>query len=101
MYATPLILDLYSDGHKDVIVPTFVHYLEVPPTTWLGYLVLPLCGCALASLPNIPRLRTLQGSAHAINAPKPLQHTHMASTLACSMQSYSLLPRSPLVHLDG
>lgn len=31
VYATPLIHDLYSDGHKDVIVPTFVHYLEVQP----------------------------------------------------------------------
>ncbi|KAK9842442.1 hypothetical protein WJX81_000368 [Elliptochloris bilobata] len=28
VYATPLIHDLYSDGHKDIIVPTFVHYLE-------------------------------------------------------------------------
>ena len=31
VYATPLIHDLYSDGNKDVIVPTFVHYLEVLP----------------------------------------------------------------------
>ena len=30
VYATPLIHDLYSDGYKDVIVPSFVHYLEVP-----------------------------------------------------------------------
>lgn len=29
IYATPLITDLYSDGHKDIIVPSFVHYLEV------------------------------------------------------------------------
>lgn len=29
IYATPLITDLYSDGHKDIIVPTFVHQLEV------------------------------------------------------------------------
>ena len=29
IYATPLIHDLYSDGHKDILVPTFVHYLEV------------------------------------------------------------------------
>ena len=29
IYATPLIHDLYSDGHKDIIVPSFVHYLEV------------------------------------------------------------------------
>ncbi|KAL6763317.1 hypothetical protein V8C86DRAFT_347718 [Haematococcus lacustris] len=29
VYATPLITDLYSDGRKDVIVPSFVHYLEV------------------------------------------------------------------------
>jgi hypothetical protein len=29
VYATPLITDLYSDGHKDIIVPSFVHYLEV------------------------------------------------------------------------
>ncbi|MEW5304838.1 MAG: hypothetical protein WDW36_007421 [Sanguina aurantia] len=29
VYATPLITDLYSDGQKDIIVPSFVHYLEV------------------------------------------------------------------------
>eukprot|EP00798_Chlamydomonas_sp_ICE-L_P007323 gene7323-443_t len=28
IYATPLITDLYSDGRKDIIVPSFVHYLE-------------------------------------------------------------------------
>ena len=29
IYATPLIHDLNSDGQLDIIVPTFVHYLEV------------------------------------------------------------------------
>lgn len=29
VYATPLITDLFSDGHKEVIVPTFSNYLEV------------------------------------------------------------------------
>ena len=29
VYATPIIHDLFSDGHKDIIVPSFVHYLEV------------------------------------------------------------------------
>ena len=29
VYATPLITDLYSDGRKDIVVPSFVHYLEV------------------------------------------------------------------------
>ena len=29
VYATPLITDLYSDGHKDIVVPAFVHHLEV------------------------------------------------------------------------
>lgn len=29
IYATPLITDLYSDGTKDIIIPSFVHYLEV------------------------------------------------------------------------
>jgi hypothetical protein len=29
IYATPLITDLYSNGHKDIIVPSFVHRLEV------------------------------------------------------------------------
>ena len=29
IYATPLITDLYSDGTKDIVVPSFVHYLEV------------------------------------------------------------------------
>ncbi len=32
VYATPLITDLFSDGHKDIIVPSFVHYLEVSCT---------------------------------------------------------------------
>lgn len=31
VYATPLITDLYSDGAKEVVVPSFVHYLEVSP----------------------------------------------------------------------
>lgn len=34
VYATPLITDLYSDGRKDIIVPSFVHYLEVRPKNW-------------------------------------------------------------------
>lgn len=29
VYATPLITDLHSDGRRDIIVPSFVHYLEV------------------------------------------------------------------------
>lgn len=29
VYATPLITDLYSDGAKEIVVPSFVHYLEV------------------------------------------------------------------------
>ena len=29
IYATPLITDLYSDGHKEIVVPSFVHYLDV------------------------------------------------------------------------
>lgn len=29
IYQTPLIFDLFSDGKKEVIVPTFVRYLEV------------------------------------------------------------------------
>lgn len=29
IYATPVIADLFSDGQKEIIVPTFVHYLEV------------------------------------------------------------------------
>eukprot|EP00983_Pelagomonas_calceolata_P007288 237548-Pelagomonas_calceolata.AAC.2 len=29
VYATPLITDLYSDGRKDIIVPSFVHNVEV------------------------------------------------------------------------
>ena len=29
IYATPLITDLYSDAHKDIIVPSFVHQVEV------------------------------------------------------------------------
>jgi hypothetical protein len=28
VYATPLIADLHSDGTKQLVVPTFVHYLE-------------------------------------------------------------------------
>jgi hypothetical protein len=29
VYATPVITDLYSDGRKDIVVPGFVHYMEV------------------------------------------------------------------------
>jgi len=29
VYSTPLIADVFGDGTKEVIVPTFVHYLEL------------------------------------------------------------------------
>ena len=29
IYATPLITDLFSDGRKDIVVPAFLHNLEV------------------------------------------------------------------------
>ena len=29
VYATPLITDLFSDGRKDIVVPAFLHNLEV------------------------------------------------------------------------
>ena len=29
IYATPVITDLYADGYKEVVVPSFVHHLEV------------------------------------------------------------------------
>ena len=29
VYAAPLVTDLFADGAKQVVVPTFVHYLEV------------------------------------------------------------------------
>ncbi|EFJ48005.1 hypothetical protein VOLCADRAFT_117761 [Volvox carteri f. nagariensis] len=29
VYATPLITDLHGDGRRDIVVPSFVHYLEV------------------------------------------------------------------------
>ncbi|GIL89184.1 hypothetical protein Vretimale_18615 [Volvox reticuliferus] len=29
VYATPLITDLHADGRRDIVVPSFVHYLEV------------------------------------------------------------------------
>ena len=29
VYSTPLIADVFSDGTKEVVVPTFVHYLEL------------------------------------------------------------------------
>jgi hypothetical protein len=29
VYATPLVADLFADGSTQVVVPTFVHYLEV------------------------------------------------------------------------
>ena len=37
IYATPIIHDLYSDGHKEVIVPSFVHYLEVSSRCLYSY----------------------------------------------------------------
>ena len=42
VYATPIIHDLFSDGHKDIIVPSFVHYLEV---CHLGLFRGSLCSC--------------------------------------------------------
>ena len=36
VYATPLITDLYSDGAKDIVVPSFVHHLEVGLGLGLG-----------------------------------------------------------------
>ena len=29
VYATPVVTDLFDDGHKEIVVPSFVHYLEV------------------------------------------------------------------------
>lgn len=29
VYATPVITDLYADGYKEIVVPSFVHHLEV------------------------------------------------------------------------
>ncbi|XP_039042295.1 protein DEFECTIVE IN EXINE FORMATION 1-like [Hibiscus syriacus] len=29
IYATPLIVDINSDGKLDIVVPSFLHYLEV------------------------------------------------------------------------
>ena len=41
IYATPVITDLYSDAHKDIIVPSFVNQLEaskkVALRTYYGY----------------------------------------------------------------
>lgn len=31
IYATPLITDLFSDGTKNIVVPAFLHNLEVRP----------------------------------------------------------------------
>ena len=28
VYATPLVTDLYGDGRKEIVVPTFVRYVE-------------------------------------------------------------------------
>lgn len=33
IYATPVITDLYSDAHKDIVVPGFVSQLEVSYST--------------------------------------------------------------------
>jgi hypothetical protein len=53
IYATPLITDLFSDGRKDIVVPSFLHQLEVRHKAGacclrLNFLVLPpplLCWC--------------------------------------------------------
>jgi len=29
IYSTPLITDLFSDGAKEIVIPSFVHYLEI------------------------------------------------------------------------
>lgn len=29
VYGTPLVADLFSDGHKEIVVPAFSSYLEV------------------------------------------------------------------------
>ena len=29
VYATPVIADLHNDGHRQIVVPSFVHHLEV------------------------------------------------------------------------
>jgi hypothetical protein len=66
VYATPLIHDLFSDGHKDVIVSTFVHYLEArgnPSSRWRPRLLLPT--------PRVPACLT----------PRLLRHGAPASAL--------------------
>jgi len=49
VYATPLITDLFSDGHKDIVVPSFVHHLEVR-----SQMIYTSRTCQKSSLPLLP-----------------------------------------------
>ena len=68
IYATPLITDLYSDGHKDIIVPTFVHQLEVsffPPGPFLFVKDLNCLAYTCLYLPPLPFLFKTHGLGYA------------------------------------
>lgn len=49
IYATPLITDLFSDAHKDIIVPSFANQVEVSVTDAVGSLLLALLQTATCS----------------------------------------------------
>ena len=92
IYATPLITDLYSDGRKDIIVPSFVHYLEVccipVPLSHSAPVLLLLqatvCTCTIncnPPLPPAPQVLEGQDGAQAVGWPAFHKSTVHASPL--------------------
>lgn len=94
MYATPLITDLYSDGRKDVIVPSFVHYLEVrhahfrQPVAFSlvissDYRCIWSCMCEACGL-------STGSSTHTYFPRALLQHVHILPQSVASVKSHTL-----------
>jgi len=50
IYATPTITDLYSDAHKDIIVPAFVNQLEVCSARYSTNVFPPICNVLICNL---------------------------------------------------
>lgn len=76
VYATPLITDLFSDGRKDVVVPSFLHNLEVGAGA-----VLTSCShqCAAAQ-PPLPCIAAALAPGHV---PCAFQWLHPACSPRC------------------
>jgi hypothetical protein len=88
VYSTPLIADVFSDGTKEVIVPTFVHYLELlearacaaTPPRGPRQCHSPRVDCAARCSADAPSRRYAQGGDGTKTEGFPAYHASMVHT---------------------